>query len=112
MNWWQSHKMKINGVIALALTAVAVYHWFQVLFFAAGMSTPLAANHIIIALGFSFLAAVGWVSAMFAKPLGNASNHCPKPGCGYNLTGNTSGVCPECGTASQTCPTCGTRVIK
>lgn len=22
--------------------------------------------------------------------------HCPK--CGYNLTGNTSGICPECGT--------------
>ena len=24
------------------------------------------------------------------------SSHCPA--CGYNLTGNTSGVCPECGT--------------
>ncbi len=25
--------------------------------------------------------------------------HC---GCGYDLTGNTSGVCPECGTAART----------
>ena len=25
--------------------------------------------------------------------------HCPHCHCGYNLTGNVSGVCPECGTA-------------
>jgi predicted amidophosphoribosyltransferase len=25
--------------------------------------------------------------------------HCPK--CGYNLTGNVSGICPECGTPIQ-----------
>ena len=28
------------------------------------------------------------------------------PSCGYNLTGNVSGVCPECGTAGL-CPECG-----
>jgi len=28
--------------------------------------------------------------------------HCPK--CSYNLTGNTSGVCPECGTTINTAP--------
>jgi hypothetical protein len=28
--------------------------------------------------------------------------HCRK--CGYNLTGNVSGRCPECGTPSQTAP--------
>jgi hypothetical protein len=31
------------------------------------------------------------------------ASHRPKPGfcdnCGYNLTGNVSGICPECGTA-------------
>ena len=33
------------------------------------------------------------------------AGHCKK--CGYNLTGNTSGVCPECGTPSEprrSCP--------
>jgi len=25
------------------------------------------------------------------------------PNCGYNLTGNTSGVCPECGTTTRDC---------
>ena len=28
-----------------------------------------------------------------------ATGHCPA--CGYNLTGNASGVCPECGTPRE-----------
>ena len=30
-------------------------------------------------------------------PMPTRTGHCTK--CGYNLTGNTTGVCPECGTA-------------
>ena len=35
---------------------------------------------------------VVWTRAIFRRPEG----HCRR--CGYNLTGNTSGICPECGT--------------
>jgi len=30
-----------------------------------------------------------------AKPMTDPPGHCTA--CGYDLTGNTSGVCPECG---------------
>ena len=54
-----------------------------------------------------------WLASLFFAPLSAriamrafrhtpaGSCHCPK--CGYNLTGNTSGVCPECGTPCTTC---------
>ena len=39
------------------------------------------------------------VAAFFKLRRRDLSGHCP---CGYNLTGNTSGVCPECGVEVQT----------
>jgi hypothetical protein len=41
------------------------------------------------------------------RELRGVSNRCID--CGYDLTGNTSGVCPECGT---TCTTTGNRIDK
>lgn len=42
----------------------------------------------------------GWLAGRAAKrlllPIGSQSPYCP---CGYDLTGNISGVCPECGRA-------------
>jgi hypothetical protein len=37
------------------------------------------------------------VYSRLPKPIRPSSTSCPT--CSYNLTGNTSGVCPECGTA-------------
>jgi len=39
--------------------------------------------------------AVAWCVALLDRWL--PPGHCKK--CGYNLIGNVSGVCPECGTA-------------
>ena len=38
------------------------------------------------------LTAIAWLTNRFRFPL----SHCQR--CGYNLKGNTSGACPECGT--------------
>ncbi len=38
-----------------------------------------------------------WFAAILRRASRTRRNLCPA--CGYNLTGNTSGVCPECGTA-------------
>jgi rubrerythrin len=45
----------------------------------------IGAGVLVIALAGRRIAAKGMVDGI----------HCP--GCGYNLTGNLSGVCPECG---------------
>jgi hypothetical protein len=37
-----------------------------------------------------------WVVALILRRVPRGKSLCPS--CGYNLTGNTSGVCPECGT--------------
>jgi hypothetical protein len=37
-------------------------------------------------------------TVLYARPRGNPPGHCR--GCGYNLTGNVSGRCPECGTTT------------
>jgi len=44
-----------------------------------------------------FAAALGWIWGMFhgATPPNDAGDVCA--GCGYNLYGNVSGRCPECG---------------
>lgn len=39
---------------------------------------------------------LGWFVAARRRRLRRKQGGCPA--CGYNLTGNTSGVCPECGT--------------
>ncbi len=53
----------------------------------------------LLVVGFSFLVAYYffWLPRHYHK-----AGHCRS--CGYNLTGNTSGVCPECGTrVPQSC---------
>ena len=40
---------------------------------------------------------VAMLVASYRKP---RSEHPTCANCGYNLTGNTSGICPECGTAT------------
>ena len=40
-------------------------------------------------------AAIGWLASLFSRRREEPGPQCVK--CGYNLTGNVSGVCPECG---------------
>jgi len=48
--------------------------------------------------------APGIIAIVFNRTPRSKPGHCTK--CGYNLTGNTSGVCSECGAAVR-CKTCG-----
>ncbi len=58
--------------------------------------------HIVIPLWIPFLACFSLSAYLWWYRKPRLPNHCPK--CGYNLTGNTSGVCPECGTPVNRCP--------
>jgi MFS family permease len=114
---WQFGFFAVNLVIApLILVALS---WreqrysqavFEALSLAAGLIIPVviqAGNDVLdsvfplILLGYiSFCVAVrliglGIVRAQFIRLVEDTAPCCP--GCGYNLTGNTSGVCPECG---------------
>jgi len=50
---------------------------------------------LLLSLPLSLIAVVKLIVWASSK-LRHAKGHCPM--CGYDLTGNTSGVCPECGT--------------
>jgi hypothetical protein len=57
------------------------------------------------------LTLLGTVVGFFARPRFDVGTRICK--CGYSLTGNTSGVCPECRTtvgSSSTPPECGERI--
>ncbi|MCC6359140.1 MAG: hypothetical protein IT450_10365 [Phycisphaerales bacterium] len=58
---------------------------------AAVVNLPNLVSNIAIGIGISVIALL----AMLPKPDRVAAGHCEK--CGYDLTGNQSGVCPECG---------------
>lgn len=47
--------------------------------------------------------AAGWAVSKLRRRRRTRSNRCPA--CGYNLTGNTSGICPECGETVLICET-------
>jgi len=55
-------------------------------------------DHVSIPLWMPLLALAlaSWLSFLIAKKLRRRIGCCKK--CGYNLTGNTTGVCSECGT--------------
>ncbi len=72
-------------------------------------------NHAILAYGFGVPSLVGVPACLvlivasclllLRKPLDDVDDECDGPACascGYNLTGNTSGRCPECGSAIRT----------
>lgn len=68
------------------------------------MSAPVADTALKIALGALAVcsAAVAWMAyrAMRFDPIGPGEGRCRA--CGYDLTGNQSGVCPECGAKVET----------
>ena len=62
----------------------------------------LIAVGLVVLLYLAALAATVWAFVAVVAVLVRAWNtrhrgprHCPR--CGYDLTGNTTGVCPECG---------------
>lgn len=57
---------------------------------------PLWLPFLLFALPSAYLWWMGWWNNKYYPP---QPDHCQK--CGYNLTGNTSGTCPECGTSHK-----------
>jgi hypothetical protein len=53
-------------------------------------------------------AGVVWFGVVTIKHRGFKPTYPECRKCGYNLTGNTSGTCPECGTPCQSAPAGGT----
>ncbi|MFH1419849.1 MAG: hypothetical protein ABII12_16365 [Planctomycetota bacterium] len=77
--WWPMARTYTPPVPALGAPAVQSYYWL-----------PLWPVFVIIAIPTAFLC---WRDRRRIPP-----GHCEK--CGYDLTGNESGKCPECGTAA------------
>jgi hypothetical protein len=75
--------------------------------YASGPGTPNnpASRYAMIAIPFAYpagllAAASAWSMVAIMRRRRIGPNSCGK--CGYDLTGNTSGTCPECGTAVKT----------
>lgn len=90
---------------AFVFAAFAVWHLIS---FEINLDHVIRSDAVGIAVTLATLVAVPAISAIathnvIAGPLRRASRRksptCIK--CGYNLTGNISGVCPECGTACE-----------
>jgi hypothetical protein len=60
-----------------------------------GRTTVLAIPIWALALAFAMLPMISLIRIVSRKRRRAKPNHCRS--CGYNLTGNMSGVCPECG---------------
>lgn len=63
-------------------------------------TTRVTRTHFLIPLAWPFLIIVAPTALLFWRDRHRIPpGHCQS--CGYDLTGNESGVCPECGTACQ-----------
>ncbi len=98
MGWWQRYKIRFSGVLTIVVAIAALLEWFW-LYYAWEVSTAAAISvRLEVAKTWSIIACVGWICCTFSRTQSDEMPRCTKPKCGYNLTGNTSGCCPECGT--------------
>jgi CHASE2 domain-containing sensor protein len=69
-------------------------------FFLNGFKEGFTPTKIGGAVAASFLTLTAWLNVAYGwwRPIGKKLPGCC-PNCDYDLTGNTSGICPECGTA-------------
>ena len=86
----------IRKVIGIMLTFLLLtFSWFMLLI----AVSPGGGSSLILAAVFAALLGCLLACVGFLRWLSRSSSpgRCRK--CGYNLTGNVSGTCPECGTA-------------
>lgn len=104
-----------HGVPMGGLAAAPKYEFMGIIW--AGMTNiqqfappaPLTENHLmivivplwIVAVLFGVLPAISLTKFLRARQKSQRVKHGCCTACGYDLAGNVSGVCPECGTAIQ-----------
>ena len=89
----QSRKTKtassvFGGIIVCLLTALAV-----------GVALSIGQRGDLIGLGIGVVAGTFYTWRTLHPNPRTLPGHCSK--CGYDLTGNESGVCPECGSVTK-----------
>lgn len=82
-------------------TVAAEFRWLGFVFFSARTSVPVRAYRIPYWAFAVPLAAIA-VAGRMAPQAAPRPGHCPA--CGYDLTGNESGACPECGAVPKADP--------
>ena len=93
-NWW----VTLAGTVCM----VVIQFFVQTIFQGYALNVDPAA--IAVISGFAFFPAVT-IHSLWHAVVTDLRNRRLKPGycatCGYNLTGTTSGICPECGEKIQ-----------
>ncbi|MHC4698177.1 MAG: hypothetical protein ACYTFA_15695 [Planctomycetota bacterium] len=87
----------VAGTLAGACSAV-IFHKIGILAVSnyVGFNVWTLTIEGVIGFGFAFLVSIPFLLVRAGHVRKPPSGYCQK--CGYNLTGNVSGVCPECGT--------------
>ena len=85
---------RINIVVTVVLTILAVLAWARELYFLLFFSGP-GGEILFVAAAFSVFACVGWVLVTVGSFRRDDETRCRK--CSYILRGLTEPRCPECG---------------
>lgn len=97
-----------KGLVGLTMSGLWIDLALDLAVLTAGVGSQSGEDSVLLASGFGLLIAVIMLGPLFmalcssSKSPGllsrfSSTSVCRK--CGYDLTGNTTGVCPECGTA-------------
>lgn len=90
---------RIGRGFELAGSMAAMLPWMERLEFFFKMPSWSGTDSLFIPFGWPVvILAAGSMFALWKVPRGFPDGHCQS--CGYNLTGNESGICPECGTTT------------
>jgi len=78
------------AVVSMALGFYATFAWCET-----GTFLPRYRGILLCLLLAFYLLPLKWLTDVLRRAPRTRPGFCAR--CGYNLTGNTSGVCPECG---------------
>src|SRR5262245_24466128 len=92
----------INRTVVLLWLSIPIICASIIVSFGGGLDLFVFIPLLPISIAVSVLSAFFWWREWLREHRHFPFGHCRR--CGYDLTGNTSGVCPECGTAIDSQP--------